>query len=139
MIKAFSDKSLVISSNITQTNRSDLNFENVRDLTLKAILIYRNHPSILAIKEKDKCISVFTFNDITKEYVMKEIKDLYVSKASQENEVPTNIIKKNADISSIFIYQNFNNMIDICIFPAPLKLANITPVFKKGPKNLGGL
>ena len=44
---------------------------------------------------------------------MKKIKDLYVSKASQENEVSTNIIKENADISSIFIYQNFNNMIDI--------------------------
>ena len=112
-----------------------MNFENVRNLTLKAILIYRNHPSILTIKEKDKSISVFTFNNITKEHVMKKVKDLYVSKASQENEVSTNIIKENADISSIFIYQNFNNMIDICIFPTPLKLANITLVFKKGPKN----
>ena len=26
-------------------------------------------------------------------------------------------------------------MIDVCIFPASLKLANITPVYKKGSKN----
>ena len=26
-------------------------------------------------------------------------------------------------------------MIDVCIFPASLKLANISPVYKKGSKN----
>ena len=37
---------------------------------------------------------------------------------------------------SNFICQSFNNMIDVCIFPTSLKLANITPVYKKGSKNL---
>ena len=36
-------------------------------------------------KEKTKSASVFTFNQITKEDVMKEITDLRISKASQEN------------------------------------------------------
>ena len=51
----------------------------------------------------------------------------------QENDIPTKIIKENADIFSI--YRSFSNMTDVCIFPTPLKLANITHVFKKWPKN----
>ena len=66
---------------------------------------------------------------------MKEIKDLDASKASQKNDSPTKIIKENADIFSNSLYQSFNNMIDVWIFLTSLKLANITPVFKKGPKN----
>ena len=108
---------------------------NARDPTLNAILKYRNHPGILAIKEKTRSVSVFTFNHITKEDIMKEIKYLDVSKASQENDNSTKIIKENADIFSNFIYQSFNNMINVCIFPTSVKLENITPVFKKGQKN----
>ena len=61
---------------------------NARDFTLNAILIYHNHPGILAIKEKTRSVSVFTFNHITKD-VMKKIKYLDVSKASQENDNST--------------------------------------------------
>ena len=85
------------------------------------MLKYCRHPSILAIKRKIKSGPVFTFNHITKEEVLKEIKDLDASKASQEDDIPTTIIKE------IF------NMIDVCIFTTSLKLANITPV--KGSKN----
>ena len=64
---------------------------------------------------------------------MKEIKDLDASKASQKNDSPIKIIKENADIFSNSLYQSFSNMIDVCIFLTSLKLANITPVLKKGP------
>ena len=88
----------------------------------------------MAIKRKLKSGPVFTFNHITKEDVIKEINNLDASKASQEDDIPTKIIKENSDIFSNFIYQSFNNMIDVCIFPTSLKLANITPVNKKGSK-----
>ena len=68
---------------------------------------------------------------------MKEIKDLNVYKASQASikpEIPAKIIKENADAFFSFIYQSFNNLIDVCIFTTSLKLANIALVFKKGPK-----
>ena len=89
----------------------------------------------MAVKRKIESGPVFTFNHITKEYVIKEIKNLDASKASQEDDIPTKIIKENSDIFSNFIYQSFNNIIDVCIFPTSLKLANITPVNKKGSKN----
>ena len=66
--------------------------------------------------------------------VIKEIKALGVSKASQENDIPKKI-KGKADIFFIFLYQSFSNTTDVCIFSTSLKLANIMLVFKKGPKN----
>ena len=78
---------------------------------------------------------VFTFNNITNDDVMKEIKDLDFSKASQENDIPTKLIKENANIFSNFIYHSFSHMIDVYIFPTLLKLANVTPALKKGAKN----
>ena len=43
---------------------------------------YCNHPSILIMKEKPKSGSVFNFNQITKEDVMKDVKDGDSSKVS---------------------------------------------------------
>ena len=33
------------------------------------------------------------------------------------------------------MYQSINKTIDVCVFLASLKLANIEPVYKKGTKN----
>ena len=56
-------------------------------------------------------------------------------KVSEENDIPTKIIKENT-IFSNFIHQSFNNMIYIFIFfNIFLQLANMVPVFEKGPKN----
>ena len=77
--------------------------------------------SVLAITEKTESGLVFTFNHVTKDNVMKELKDLDVSKALQENDIPTKIIKEIADIFFNFIYQSFNHMIYVCIFPKSLK------------------
>ena len=63
--------------------------QSVRDPTLKAILKYRKHPSILEIKRRIISGPVFTFNHITKEDVLKEIKNLEASKASEEDDIPT--------------------------------------------------
>ena len=83
------------------------------------------------MKEITKSASVFIFNHITKEDVMKEVRDLDVSKASQENDIPTKIINESADIFPNFKYESFNNMIDVCIFPTSVKLANVASVSSK--------
>lgn len=54
----------------------------------------QNHPNIFAIKEKAASTSVFTLNHNTEEVVLAEIKDLDVSKALQENDITTKVIKK---------------------------------------------
>ena len=52
------------------------------------MLKYRKHPSILAVKRKTKSGPGVTFNHIMKEgEVVKEIRNLDASKASQEDDI----------------------------------------------------
>ena len=61
---------IIKTLNIPKKDHTDSIVKNVRDSTLKAILKYRKHPSILAIKRKLKSGPVFTFNHVTKEMLL---------------------------------------------------------------------
>ena len=108
-------------------------FNNINDPVIKSSVKYRNHPSILKIGEvcnRKQCF-LFSFSHVDKE----EILSLYSTNVSQYTEIPTKIIKDNADIFSDFLLSGFNNSITTSIFPSSLKQAIIRPVFKKGDKN----
>ena len=47
--------------------------KEVNDPTLRTIMKYQNHPSVLTIPGKYKNDSIFTFSYVTKEEVLKEI------------------------------------------------------------------
>ena len=49
---------------------------NTNDATLKAILKYRNQPSIIAIQNKCKDISSFDFIEVDQKQIEKEISKL---------------------------------------------------------------
>ena len=72
---------------------------------------------------------------VDKEQILKEILSLESTKASQDTDIPTKIIKDNADIFSDFLPSDFNNSITTSIFASSLQQAIITPVFKKEDKN----
>ena len=57
------------------------------------------------------------------------------SKACQDTDIPTKIIKENADIFADILLARFNDSVEKSNFPSFLKKANITPVFKKGDRN----
>ena len=60
--------------NISNYENCDSSVENIADPTLKAIAKWRNHPSILAIASKYKNRAKFSFNFVSKEDVLTEIK-----------------------------------------------------------------
>ena len=64
--------------------------------------------------------------------VLKKIKSLDRSKTSQNGDVPTKIIKENADLFTDFIHSALNEAIQSGNFPSCLKWADVTPIFKKG-------
>ena len=112
--------------------------KEVNDSTLKAIMKCRNYLNVLTILDKYKNNSIFNFSRVTRvtrEKVLKEIGHLGITKSSQDIDIPTKIIKENSDIFACFICKTFNNVADSSTFPAALKLAHITPAFKKGSKN----
>ena len=61
-----------------------------------------------------------------------EIKVLNVSKAIEESDIPVKITKANENFFPEAICFYFNKSLDNVKFPDCLKLANITPLFKRG-------
>ena len=127
---------IVSNLNIPEYPVNDPFIDNINDPILKAIFKYKNHPSIKAIEKVLKLDKLFNFNKVDKEEVFKEIIGLDASKASQDTDVPTKIIKETADLFTYFVLPSFNGSFDNDGFPTFLKNANIIPAFKKGSKNL---
>ena len=108
--------------------------QNKSDPVLKAIIKYRSHPSIKAIKEQCNTNLFFSFSQIGHDEIMKELNNLDTNKAIQNTDIPKKLIKENSDIFANFIFENLINCISHSIFSTSMKNAVITPVHKKGPK-----
>ena len=81
---------------------------------------------------KQKKIKQFSYKYIPKSDVKKDILNLDVSKASQDSDIPTKIIKINADIFAEVLCNVFSRSLEVGEFPSGMKLVNVTPVHKKG-------
>ena len=127
---------IVKNLNISQYSDFDPIIEKVKDPTLKAILKYEKHPSILAIRTKCNRNGAFSFKEVSFKEIETEIRLLKLNKASQYSDIPTKIIKENSDIFSNFIWESIKNPIKSSIFPSCLKQADVTPLYKKSNKSL---
>ena len=94
---------------------------------------YKNHPSIIAIKEWTN--SKFTFHEVDNERTIKEIKSLNKNKAFQKCNIFIAIIHENADIFADFLAESPKGVIKTYNFSNCLKPADITPLHKKGRKD----
>ena len=73
----------------------------------------------------------FSFQEVTKSEINQEILNLDSSKACQESYLPMKIIKANSDIFIEVIHKELNRGLEVGNFPCTMKLANVTPVYKK--------
>ena len=126
---------IVKSIEINQYSNFDPVINHVKDPTLRAILKYKDHPSILAIQNNCKNGIKFAFEEIDLASIEKEIHNLKMNKASQSSDIPTKIIKENVDIFAEFLWKSINSSIKSSTFPSCLKLADVTPFHKKGKKD----
>ena len=127
---------IVQNVDISRYSNGEPLVSNTNDATLKAILKYRNHPSIIAIWSKCKDKGNFNFIEVDQKQIEKEILKLDVNKASQSPDIPIKVLKENRDIFSNFLCNRFNNSIKLSTFPEILKHAGITPLYKKGKKDI---
>ena len=58
-------------------------------------------------------------------------KSLLSSKAAQDSDIPTKVIKDNIDIFTPILLEEFNKSLALAVFPSSIKLANIIQLFKK--------
>ena len=127
---------IVGSLNIPEYVTNDPVSDNISDPIIKVIVKYRKHPSILTIgegcKERKKKHAAFLFSEVAKEKIFRDILNLDVSKACQDTDIPSKIIKENADIFASFLHSSFNTSVTNSEFPSVLKQTNITLVLRKG-------
>ena len=76
----------------------------------------------------------FSFQHVTSKEIVRQTNLLDKSKPQQQEDIPTRIIKENANIFSNFISQSFNSELDNLNFPDLLKHADVKPAHKKDSK-----
>ena len=126
---------IVKNLNISRYSEFDPVTENIADPTLKAIFKFKYHPSILAIQshcEKE----TFRFSEVNIEDIKKDNLKLDKNKTSQHSNIPAKIIKENLGIFPDFLCTNINSSFKSSSFPSYLKMANVTPLHRKGKKDL---
>ena len=86
------------------------------------------------IKETFDSSKTFSFDLVSSDTIFQEIVSLDTKKATHSNDVPTKIVKANADLFSIFASNAFNESVISCKFLSVLKLADVKPVHKKASR-----
>ena len=100
---------------------------NLEDI-LKA---YESRLSIEKIKKVIKTTEKFSFHNVKDDEVQKIIMNLDGSKATPVGDIPTDMLKQAIDIHLLIKTQIIIMSIDNNCYPEDLKLAEVSPVFKK--------
>ena len=95
---------------------------------------FKNHSSIKPIKSRKKEEQTFTFNYVSFEEVLDEIRKLETATTTQQNDAPTKILKENTEVFAKDLHKNIDFCIENSIFPSDLKVADVTPAFRKKSK-----
>ena len=98
---------VVSNLNIPKYHDKSANIDHIEDPIARSIEQFKNHPSIVAIKSKS-ANKYFKFNSISKAEIEKGILNLDSSKACQDSDIPTKVIKSNSDIFTDALYSEFN-------------------------------
>ena len=114
---------IVPNLNISAKVGLNENFIETNDPVSNAISKFCNHPSISMIKDKNRTSNKFSFCDVTFDEVLEKVNHLKANKSSQQNDIPTNILKSNASFFAEYFSKNINYCIGQSKLPADLKLA----------------
>ena len=116
--------------------QTNLNCEIGSDNILTIINKFKNHPSILKIKNRINITNKFSFINCNVADIEFEIYNLNTSKPTTFNNIPAKILVENSEISSPLLCKIYNESIQDSNFPALLKKADITPVHKKDDRTV---
>jgi len=108
------------------------NLENPVDAAIEK---FKNHPSISLISKhlvnnKDK--SLFAFDSVNEDDILKELNNLDSKKNGTFKGIPTKSLKVASEECKGYLTNVWNEeIVAQCCFPDELKLADVTPIFKK--------
>ena len=93
---------------------TDIGIDN--ETILNCINKFKNHPSIKVIKSRKKEEQTFTFNYVSYEEVLNEVRKLQTTKTTQQNDITTKILKENSEVFARYFHKNINFCIENLIF-----------------------
>ncbi len=94
--------------------------------------MYANHPSILAIKENlIYSDSNYEFHAVNSDVLFKKLTSLKSNEACGFDEQPPKLINIGALVLKNILLPIVNQSIASCNFPSDLKMAQVSPIFKK--------
>ena len=126
---------IVPNLKIPTNHNHNTDFQKTDDPVLNAISKYKHHSSIVMIKSKIDPEKRFSFSPVQYEDILMKTKNLNVSKASQQSDIPTKILPDNSEYFSSYFHENLNYCLEqSLLFPHDLKLADVAPVYKKKSK-----
>ena len=102
-----------------------------KDQVKKAIFKYKSHPSIILIKNKITVPELFAFTEASVSDIEKELSNLNAKKASTFKNITPKVLKASTESCSEVLTKLFNNTILTSNFPDKLKVADVSPIFKK--------
>ena len=108
--------------------------EDPMNIVKNAIIKFKDHPSVLKIKQNIKVSELFSFSKVNTYEMQEEIRKLNKNKPTTDNNIPSKILVENADICTPFLTKIYNDSVDDSIFPSNLKNADMTPGHKKEEK-----
>ena len=120
------------AKNLTTENSFLINQTDKEDAVERAIEKFEIHPSILTIKEKLSVNSAFSFKPVDVQCVEKELEQLNPRKADTADNIPSKPLKDTSEACGTVLCNLINQAITNGEFPDELKLADVTPTFKKG-------
>ena len=97
-----------------------------------AVQKFGDHPSILAIKRNVDKECVFSFNMLDRQIISKEVLLLDSKKNGTFKNIPPKVLKESVSECSPILSNIWNNeMVAGGLFSDSLKLADVSPIFKK--------
>ena len=110
------------------------NLSNPVEIDIKK---FQNHPSVQVIRENINLNQEFFFKQVEVDEILKGIRNLDSNKNGTFQNIPSNRLKEMSEVSAPFLTNVWNiEIVSQHKFSYNLKLADVTPVFKKDDANL---
>ena len=120
------------SSGIKPNSLGDSSNPLLDETTVESIIeTYKNHPSVIAIKESFTYSNKFNLPHATTQDINKIINSLNVDKATGPDGIPAKYIKLSANVIDSHLADVINKDIDNMRYSENAKTANVRPIFKK--------
>ena len=124
-------ENLEVERHLPKISFDDENKDYIEEIVEK----FKNHPSIIKIKENVKYDETFDFKDSTIDKMYKRLISRDPSKGCMKSDIPTKIILGASDIISKPLNSIYNKAKNSEQFPKTLKTADVTPLPKDREKD----